>query len=79
MSRVVESAEDKGPVESVGLSIAGQKARVLDKVVAGKDWLKSLTLKFKNTHTFHRAYYSTGRRVACPRVPADEGGGDGAM
>src|SRR5215208_5598629 len=50
-SRVVESAEDGGPVEIVGLSIAGQKAQVSDKIVAGRDWLKSLTLRFKNKHT----------------------------
>jgi hypothetical protein len=48
--RVVESSVGEGPVEFVGLSVAGQKARVLDSFVAGKDWLRTLTLKFKNTH-----------------------------
>ena len=47
--RVVESSAGEGPVEFVGLSVAGQKARVLDSFVAGKDWLRTLTLKFKNT------------------------------
>lgn len=50
-SRVVELAEDDWPVELVGLSIAGQKAQVSDYIFADKDWLKSLTLRFKNKHS----------------------------
>ncbi len=62
-SRVVESAVGDGPVEIVGLSIAGRKAGVSEEVAAGRDWLKSLTLKFKNAHTRSIVYMSVELEV----------------
>lgn len=62
-SRLVELAENDGLVELVGLKIAGQKAQVLDYILADKDWLKSLTLKFRNKHSRSIVHMRVGLEV----------------
>lgn len=48
--RTVEQAAFEGPVEITSMEIEGNPARFNDSVFAGKDWLKSLKLEFKNIH-----------------------------
>lgn len=48
--RTVEQAAFEGPVEITSLEIEGNPARFNDSIFAGKDWLKSLKLEFKNLH-----------------------------
>lgn len=50
-SRVVEKAGSDAPVEIVDLSIEGQTANPAVPVLADKDWLKSLSLNVKNSHS----------------------------
>lgn len=49
-SRVVKEQHYEGPVEIVGLSIQGKTANFRKETIAGKDWLKSLTLNIKNNY-----------------------------
>jgi hypothetical protein len=48
--RTVEQAGVEGPVEIVNLEIEGRPTRFNDRIIAGKDWLKTLKLEFKNLH-----------------------------
>jgi hypothetical protein len=48
--RTIKQAAFEGPVEIVGLEIGGHPARFNERVMADKDWLKTLKLEFKNLH-----------------------------
>lgn len=62
--RTVEQAGFEGPVEIVGLEIAGNPARFNDKMMAGKDWLKTLKLELKNLHDKSIVYLEVELEVA---------------
>jgi hypothetical protein len=62
--RTVERAAFEGPVEITGLEIEGQSARFDDSVFAGKDWLKSLKLEFKNLHDKSIVYMEVELEIA---------------
>lgn len=62
--RTVEQAEFEGPVEIVSLEIEGNPARFNDKMMAGKDWLKTLKLEFKNLHDKSIVYMSIELEIA---------------
>lgn len=62
--RTVEQAEFEGPVEIVSLEIAGNPARFNDRMMAGKDWLKTLKLEFKNLHDKSIVYMSIELEIA---------------
>jgi hypothetical protein len=62
--RTVEQAAFEGPVEITGLEIEGHPARFNDSVFAGKDWLKSLKLEFKNIHDKSIVYMEVELEIA---------------
>lgn len=62
--RTVEQAEVDAPVEVVSVEIEGNPARFNDRIMAGKDWLKSLKLEFKNTHDKAIVYIGVELEIA---------------
>jgi hypothetical protein len=63
-SRTVERTEFDGPVEIVSLEIEGQPGQINDQIIAGKDWLKTLNLNFKNTHDKSIVYMEVELEIA---------------
>ncbi|HEX8424395.1 MAG TPA: hypothetical protein VF634_13340, partial [Pyrinomonadaceae bacterium] len=62
--RSVEQAAFEGPVEIVSLELGGHPARFNDRVLAGKDWLKTLKLEFKNLHDKSIVYIEVELEIA---------------
>jgi hypothetical protein len=62
--RTVEQAGFDGPVEIVSLEIEGTPARFNDRMMAGKDWLKTLKLELKNFHDKSIVYLEVELEIA---------------
>jgi hypothetical protein len=62
--RLVEEKVYEGPVELVDLSVEGRAVKAKDRIIAGKDWLRSLKLDFKNTHGKSVVYMAVELEVA---------------
>ena len=62
--RTVEPVEFEGPVEIVNLEIEGRQALFNDKMMADRDWLKSLNLEFKNIHDKSIVYLEAELEIA---------------
>lgn len=63
-NRIVERTEVETPVEIVSLEVEGRPGHINNIVVAGKDWLKSLKLDFKNTHDKSIVYMEVELEIA---------------
>jgi hypothetical protein len=62
--RTVEQAGVEGPVEIVSLEIEGNPARFNERMMAGKDWLKTLQLELKNFHDKSIVYLEVELEIA---------------
>lgn len=62
--RAVGQIVTEGPVELVDLNIEGQTAKLSDNITAGKGWLKSLKLNFKNTYSKNIVYMDVELEIA---------------